>query len=176
VAVEIVGERLLHVLLDCSGQRQPLAQHLARRQRDDNFRRRHRSTVGELRKRVDRRAPCVQRRRGIALQRDPRRLAECERAVPDSRLPQYGGIGREREDGPQATPLHRRARRGGDERSELVHPPAPEGGEAEAMREVAHPSPEVSDCVVHGYRGPRLLSRPLFRAAAHARLLATGAR
>ncbi len=51
--IEIVDERLAEVLLDRRRQREPLAQDLARRQRDHDFDCRDRSAVGAVGQRVD---------------------------------------------------------------------------------------------------------------------------
>ena len=144
VAIEVVGERLLQVGLDGRGQAKLLAQHLARRQRDNELRGGGTGAIGGLGQGVDHGAPCLLHGRGISDKRNACRGRVGERAVARTRHPQHRDILREREDGPQHPALQRCARHRGDQRGELSRPPAPEGGQPEPVRVFAQPLSKVS--------------------------------
>ena len=130
MSVEVVGERLMQMILERCRERQRLAQRRARRQRDDDPRRGPvrghggRARRGPRRRRFPRRHRAEhRRRRPCASHRSPtaaKALRDCRRRRHRSRAPA----------------LERRARSRGRRRDQLLLPPMPEAREPQTASKV----------------------------------------
>ncbi len=119
VPVEVVRERLLHVLLDGGRQHHLLAQHVARRHTHDDAPGAGGPAVDHARGRRERGAAGGGDAGGVARQRDRRRRRHRGAAAFDRRTPQRRVVALEDDDRAHAAALERRARRGRHERIEL---------------------------------------------------------
>ncbi|MFO1311902.1 MAG: hypothetical protein U1F41_07525 [Burkholderiales bacterium] len=119
VAVEVVRERLVQVLFDGEGQRDPLAQAFVRSEAHDHARR-----AAALRQ-------CRDRGHAVAFASErhlPDRLHDRDARFHRG-APQRGAVLRKRDHRPHPPPCHRGARPCGYELAELAAPPLPEAGE-----------------------------------------------